>query len=126
MVIIKYALREIEHLLREAALSRSVLTYGALQDVFDRVESSGDRWDTLAEAEARLCHPSEAIYGALMSKKENGLPGDGFFRLFHDERSEEYQELVGDAELTKITDDQRRKIVDFERSRVYKHAARYV
>jgi hypothetical protein len=124
MAIKDYALRDVMKLLKEAAKRKSVVTYGELWRIFDRVDSEGDQWDTLEEAVRRISDPNAAIYGALMSAKGTGLPGNGFYRTFRDERLLEYERMCCDKEIEELTDDEKRALTDFERGKVYEHAKR--
>lgn len=122
MAVKQYALNSIIELLKAAAKRRSVVTYAELWRVFDRVDSEGDQWDTLAEAVDRICNPVDAIYGALMSAKGNGLPGNGFYKLFQQERIFEYEGLVGDVDVQDLSEAQKKLLTDTERLNVYRHA----
>lgn len=122
MAIKQYAVDSIIKLLKTAARRKSVVTYAELWKIFDRVDSEGDQWDTLAEAVKRICSPVDAIYGAVMSAKGNGLPGNGFYKLFQQERLSEYERLFANVDVQDLSEAQKKTLTDTERLNVYAHA----
>ena len=110
-------------LLKRAANGKRLCSFNELHGLFGEEIDSPDVYDTL-EAASRDLAPSElAIYSALMAKRGNQLPGLGFFDIFRNLRPDEYDAIAGqNTHPTRLTEEQRQAMAQFERHRVYMHA----
>ena len=81
-------------------------------------------WRTFEAACEEIASADEAIYGALLAKKETNLPSTGFFDLFKTKRRESFLEITGNdlLEANQLSHDQMVKIAQIERERVHQHA----
>ena len=113
-------------LLVDAAQRHGTVDYPSIYGLFDKVSTKNEQadvWFTFEAACAEICSTEEAIYGALMAVKKTGLPLAGFFSNFIGERGDVYRRIAGDTHPTKLSSEQENEIVEFERARVYAHAA---
>lgn len=123
MVIIE-KLDNVLQLIRLAAQTKSTVSFSALYGCFAKNTSRSDMHDTLEEACNQLAHWNDAIYSAVMAKKDTGCPGSGFFDTFSIHRSDEYKAIAPNIDhVTELTDLQQQTIAQLERTRVYQHAA---
>lgn len=122
-MVISEKVPEICALLTSSAKGRRTVSYGDVIRMFsDDVDKSDIYW-TLEAACREVCPREIALYDSLMAKKETGLPGDGFFDVFRNMRSQEYNEISnGEQRITYLTFDQKKKMVMLERKRVYDNA----
>ena len=111
-------------LLKEKARRRSAIRYSAIFNLFDSNTHIGDVWETFEEACRRIAPAEEAIYGALLAKKDTNLPSTGFYDIFKNMRHEEYLRITGGKRLEAydLTLDQMEKIAQLERYKVHQHA----
>jgi len=110
-----------------AALNHRLVYFSKLWSIFPNGTDRADVYDTLEEACERIAPRDVAIYEALLAKSTTPFPGSGFFDLFLVARPDEWKEIaLSDGSREKhpndLTDEQARKIVARERSRVYHHA----
>lgn len=123
-MVITEKLDEIVELIRLAARTKSTVSFSALYGCFDKNTPRPDMHDTLESACNQLAHWSDAIYSAVMAKKDSGCPGSGFFDTFSIHRNDEYTTIAPNIKhVTELTDSQQQKIAQLERTRVYEHAA---
>lgn len=112
-------------LLSAAARDHRLIDYPAVMDLFEKKTTRlevADLWFTFEGACAELCSPEEALYGALLAKKDTGLPGKGFFSTFAATRPEAFRAIAGKTPTSKLSIEQKIRIVEIERGRVYDHA----
>lgn len=109
-------------MLLDAAKRDSVIPMKKFHNIFDSTTPVNDRYETLEAASEKIEDPTIAIYSALLSKKDTGLPGDGFFDIFLNCRRSEAISLVGNKYLHQLTDADKQKIAEHERPIVYTNA----
>jgi hypothetical protein len=114
----------IQTYLTEKARRRSVVPYSRIYQLFPEGTSDTDVWNTFEEACKSICKPSEAIYGALMIKKDTGLPSTGFFDIFKNTRREMYLEITNGEHLqaNQLSVQQMEAITKIELEKVHSHA----
>lgn len=114
----------VRELFWRAARGRSTLRFGRLLSLFPRpLPPIHDVWATLDAAAIQLAAPEVAIYGAVLSRSEDQLPGDGFFDTLRLHRRDLYRSIAGSAPIPGLTTVQRRQMAEAERLVVYAHAA---
>jgi len=121
-MIIVEKISEIASTLLKAAKQESVVTMREFHKLFKDDIPMNDKYDTLEAASRALEYPSVAIYSAVLSKKETDLPGDGFFDVFLNSKSDKSIELVGEKWLHELTFEDKKLITKYERNVVYKDA----
>ncbi|MCY9805887.1 hypothetical protein OTK51_20905 [Vibrio scophthalmi] len=109
MEVVIEKVEQIKGVLRSAAQMNSVVSYGAIFRVFDGYFDLQDAinqasiWHTLEFACEELADPKVAMYGALLSKKNNnGLPGDGFLTSLGQEGALSMMKLHLEVECSQI------------------------
>lgn len=130
MYVVEEKIGKIKTILLTAAKMRDVVSYSTIYRVFDgffekeAVTNHAVIWHTFEHACGELATPKSAIYGALLSKKDTGLPSVGFFDVFRSIRRNEYDTITGGKgiESNRIPLDKMHEIVNVERLRVYEHA----
>lgn len=117
-------IEKIADFLRQKALRRSAVRYSAIYEFFPDGTSDTTVWNAFEDACRSLAEPKEAIYGALMAKKDNDLPSTGFFDIFRNARRDEYLKVTNgkNVEACELTKAQMQAIAGFERIRVHNHA----
>lgn len=111
-------------LLLSAAKANATVSFATLYRTIG-LRGDEDRHEchrSLEEAANAIRDFRVANYTSLMSKKDSGLPGDGFFDMFRLHRKEEYIDLVGNVWITDLTHQQKEKLTSAERLRVYADA----
>ncbi|HDZ9145577.1 hypothetical protein [Vibrio cholerae] len=130
MQVIESKVPEIKNILANAAQKRSTVSYQTIYRVFDDLfdkqtaTSHAAIWNTFECACNEIVSSEIAIYGALLSKKNTGLPDVGFFDVFRTIRREEYDLITENNRIlaNRLSEAQMRDIVNVERQRVYAHA----
>ncbi|MFJ2994942.1 hypothetical protein [Pandoraea sp. NPDC087047] len=122
-MILPLRVRDVRDMVDGAARRRGTVTFKQLFSVFPEHTPASDVYDTLEKACLELGPPSEVIYSAVLAKKGDGLPGDGFFDMFMTHRPEEYRQIAAETKTLELTDEQRLKITNMERERIYAHAS---
>lgn len=123
-MVITEKLDTVVQLIRLAAQTESTVPFSALYGCFAKNTPRSDMHDTLEEACNQLAHWNDAIYSAVMAKKDTGCPGSGFFDTFSIHRNAEYEAIAPNIRhVTRLTDLQQQAITQLERARVYQHAA---
>lgn len=114
---------EIESILISAAISKKVVTYVEIYDVFKRNNCNKPLcWQIFEEVCRNICAGEVAIYGALMADNETNLPSDGFYQVFKNKHYEKFIDLVGgDIHTLELTIEQKNIITQLERDKVYRH-----
>lgn len=109
--------------LREAALNRGMVSFPSLYSwaKLQENEPKHTAYAAMEEAAGILGDRSQVAYDSLMAKKENDLPGNGFFEAFKTNRAEEYEKLFGHCHPLDLSVEQKRHLVEIERERVYDH-----
>lgn len=115
---------EIAFLLLDAAKDECVVSMWVFHRLFNDEASKNDKYDSLEAASRALEYPNVAIYSSVLSKKDTGLPGDGFFDVFLNSKRDKSIELVGDKRLHNLTFEDKKIITEYERDIVYKNARR--
>lgn len=123
-MILKNSLPDVKALLAGAGRSGTTVSYRQLHALFDEVSDSVDVYDTLEAACRELADRQDAIYEAVLIKKQTNLPGDGFFDVYQNNRFEEYRQIAGQTSVQDLSEDLKTEIVLRERKRVYNHARR--
>lgn len=119
-MIIKKYIKPIQKLFSETAMREETLSYGKFFSVFgDEELLNADIYDTLEQACRNLINRDKAICEALLAKKDDGLPGDGFFDVYKNNRWDEYKEIADNLITQDLNLNQKREIVLIERKRVY-------
>ncbi|MEX0739042.1 MAG: hypothetical protein WD071_06855 [Pseudohongiella sp.] len=110
--------------LKDKARRRSAISYSAVFNFFDSNTHRSDVWETFEEACRRIAPAEEAIYGALLAKKDTNLPSTGSYDIYKNIRHEEYLSITGVKrfEAYDLTLDQMGEIAQLERDKVYQHA----
>ena len=121
MILPEY-LSSVKALIRRAAELHRPVPFSALYSQFPERTPAPNVYDTLEAACEELAPWSEAIYSVVLVKKDTGLPGDGFFDIFRNHRSDEYKAIAGDTSTLRLTQDQREQMVALEKVRVYARA----
>jgi hypothetical protein len=113
----------IEDLFRHAAAHRQTVGFAGIFSLFPEETDSTEVIMAMNRAFNNLAHQTEAIYGCLLSKKETGCPGIGFYDLMQLYRKELYAQIAGSStHPTELTLSQMLDLATAERIRVYKHA----
>ena len=123
-IIVEEPIIRIKSLLIEKAARRSAIHYSAIYRYFEDTVSNFTVWKTFEEACRRIAPAEVALYGALMAKKGNNLPGDGFFDAYKNTRRNEYLEITEGQmiESNTLSPHQMQIIAQVERERVHIHA----
>ncbi|MEJ5139510.1 MULTISPECIES: hypothetical protein [Acinetobacter] len=122
MILIEY-ITPIALLLKNAALSNQTVSFVEFHSVFPKnTFRDNDKYDTLEAASRAMTEHGITIYSSLLSKKDTGCPGIGFFDVFRIKKREKYLELVGDVSITGLSIEEQLKITMYERKCVYQHA----
>jgi hypothetical protein len=111
----------IKSILIQAAKSKSTVAYPKIINLFEKDTAWSLIWSLFEVACEEIANSEIAIYGALMAKKESGLPSDGFFDIF---RNRGLNKLDGFIlrNIEEFNDsEQKEMMVKFERARVYSH-----
>lgn len=127
-MVIKEKLSDIQDLLLERAINNSTIKYYEIYKIFEENSddeeneiTKNDIWDTFEKACRNIADAEEAIYGALMSNKDD-IPSDGFFDIYRHKRAEKYNEIVGDKIIQNLTLEEMIQITNDERNTVYQHS----
>lgn len=121
-MVIAEKLSEIAVMLRDAALAQDTVPFSKLHSVFDPDVPDRHKYDTLEAASVALAPIHTAIYSALLAKKHDGCPGSGFYDIFRNFRRADFLRIAPHDDLHDLTEQERVKIADEERARVYEHA----
>jgi hypothetical protein len=110
--------------LKEAAKSRRTVSFPELfaWSELGTKEPKHAAFQAMEEAAAILGDRAQVAYDALMAKRDDNLPGSGFFDAFKNNRAAEYEHLFGDLHPVDLSEEQKRQFVELERERVYDHA----
>lgn len=117
-------IKPITQVLRSAAINNGTIGYAKIYSMFPKDTHQNAIWNTFEAACEILAHNNDAIYGALLSKKNSGLPELGFFDIYRNTRRLEYLSIVdvNSNSIHDLSEDEQRLIVETERARVYDHA----
>jgi len=126
MILIEF-ISPVARLLANAARNRGTVPFSNFHTVFVTPPGGAaipdvDKYDTLEAACEALCHSTDAIYSALLSKKATGCPGDGFYDIFKNMKSADYIRLVGNKSTLALSVVELKAIADEERQNVYTDA----
>ncbi|WP_292933158.1 hypothetical protein [Noviherbaspirillum sp.] len=121
-MIIEEQLTDIKLLIQRAAVSHRAVSFSALFSAFPKGTRPENVYDTLEASCAALADWRVAIYSVVLAKNSTGLPGDGFFDIFCVHRESEYQKIAGKTHVHALTTEQRIRMVQLEKIRVYEHA----
>ena len=124
MVIVE-KLSAVASVLLEAAKAEGVLSFQGFHALFDADVEGCNKYDTLEAASRALAPSAQAIYSAVLAKKNTGFPGSGFYDIFNNVHHDEFFNVAGHNDIYNLTDEDRRHIAEIERSRVYEHARRH-
>lgn len=115
--------KSIKSILIQAAKSKSTVSYPKIISLFEKDTAKSIIWSLFEVACEEIADSKIAIYGALMAKKDSGLPSDGFFDIFRNRRLNKLDGFI----LPNIEEfydlEQKEMMVEFERARVYSHVA---
>ncbi|MEL7553066.1 hypothetical protein [Pseudomonas protegens] len=114
-------IQTIREILISAARDRKTVSYPEIYNVFKTGTPKNEVWDTFEEACRGICDSKTAIYGALLSKKDTGLPESGFFDIYKNMRGAHYRAIAGNVEANVLTGAHKKLFCDTERSTVYQH-----
>lgn len=113
---------KVQLLLQERAAKGEVIYYAELFALFPEDTLPVDMYTCLEVACLEICELDVANYSAIMAKRDDGLPGDGFFDMYRNQRPEKYAVIAGDARTLDLTSKQKREIASLERACVYENA----
>lgn len=109
--------------LQRAGREKTTLSFGGLHALFGEAPELNDVYDTLERASGNLADLKDAIPSALLAKRSDGLPGNGFFEIFKLHRSADYNNIAGaQTPVPMLTQTQKEQMTTMERSRVYAYA----
>ncbi|MCW3478903.1 hypothetical protein OL229_04880 [Neisseriaceae bacterium JH1-16] len=125
---------QVADLLRSTLKLGSTIHYSQLYDLFDDLsaeEFGGANLrmaaihQTLEAAALDLAETSDAIVTCVLRTK-TGLPGLGFFDVFHIHRHAEYKAIAGNTIVQELTDAQKFEMLELERQRAYDYAKKHL
>ncbi|WP_439504215.1 hypothetical protein [Methylophaga sp.] len=121
---------EVRDLLLTAARKKKVIKYPQMYSIFEEEKEQdvsfltwrNSVWITVEEVCNEISTPEGAIYYSLLSNKNN-VPENEFIRIVYRYRNKEYQERfnVSLPQFEDFDDEFKLKLIQFERSRVYRH-----
>lgn len=79
-------------------------------------------WDTFEEACRNIASSENAIFGALMSNKDD-IPESGFFDIYQNKRYDKYQKLFNDKHVLDLSLNEKKLITKDERATVFNYAS---
>lgn len=113
----------IKSILIQAAKSKSTVAYPKIISLFEKDTAKSIIWSLFEVACEKIADSKTAVYGALMAKKDSGLPSDGFFDIFRNCRLNKPDGFIL-PNIEEFDDsEQKEMMVEFERARVYSHVA---
>ncbi len=123
MSIILERIPPIAALLKDAARDRRTLPYARLRALFGPLVPDRELYATLEAAGDTLANPRVAMYTALLATGMLGLPEAGFYVAYRGHRNVEFMSIApGVVDPGKLTVEQRYRIAEAERARVYRHS----
>jgi len=124
MILIEQ-LTPIARMLVDAAKKKSTISYSRFHCLFPDNTRDQDKYETLEATASALASRQDAIYEALFVKRGTGTPADGFFDIYKNVRSSDYQRIAGQTLTLDLTQQQQVQITQAELALVYAHAAEH-
>jgi hypothetical protein len=117
-------------LLLNAARNKGVIKYPQMYNIFEKEKEQDisfltwrhSVWMTVEDVCKELSTPEGAIYYSLLSNKNN-TPEDEFISIIYRYRKNDYGEKINTIlpPFTELDGNQKKSLISFERSRVYRH-----
>ncbi|OIR07267.1 hypothetical protein GALL_105230 [mine drainage metagenome] len=123
MPIILERIPSVADLLKDAARDRRTLPYARLRALFEISIPERDVYATLEAAGDTLANPRVAMYTSLLATGLLGLPQTAFYTAYRGYRYVEFMSIApGVIDPGVLTVEQRYRMAESERGRVYRHA----
>ncbi|WP_040391602.1 hypothetical protein [Cellvibrio sp. BR] len=133
-VAIEERKEEVRKLLLNAARNRSDIKYSEMYNIFSREKEQDisfltwrhSVWMTVEDVCSEISTPEGAIYYSLLSNKNN-IPENEFIEIILRYRKSVYQEKLGTTlpSFGEFDIFAKKRLIDFERGRVYRHVQIY-
>jgi hypothetical protein len=121
---------KVRNLLMSAARNKGIIKYHQMYNIFEQEKDQDisfltwrhSVWMTVENVCKDLSTSEGAIYYSLLSNKNN-TPEDEFIKIIYRYRKDEYEERLSTnlPPFANLDDFQKKSLIDFERSRVYRH-----
>ena len=121
-MIIDDKVNQLENLLLQRAKAKKVIKYPEIYSIFNKSVPRNDVWDTFEEACRNIASSDDAIFGALMSNKDE-IPESGFFDIYQNKRYDKYQKLSNGKHILDLSLNEKKLITEDERATVFDYAS---
>jgi hypothetical protein len=142
--IFEHRILELKNLFIGYAKKKSIIQYPIIYEFFksDKTQSMEDKewsngiWNTVGIVSEEIATREGAIYDSLLANKDHGIPNDNFYDIFVVRRKHEFEQDTGlslpslhgmgkPQKYKALTIPLMKKMTEYERDRVYRHAAKH-